>query len=72
MQKEFKLSPLNTTSKTYTWESGAWPGDRDFGKDERYAVVYNDKIVAIFDNLYWAKKFDEQNNLAFTIMKVDE
>jgi uncharacterized protein YukJ len=65
MQKEFKLSPLDNQVKTYKWENGAWP-------DAKYAVLYQDKIIAIFDTLYWAKEFCNKINLTMYIMKVDE
>ena len=67
MQTKFKLSPLSC-DKVYTWENGAWP-DECTGK---FAALYKDKIIAIFDSLHWAKEFAKNVNLALYIMKVDE
>lgn len=70
MQTEFILSPLNPVPvKTYKWENGAWPAE-EIGT--RYAVLYKEKIIAIFDTLHWAKEFKKNVNLTLEIMKVDE
>ena len=69
MQDSFQLTPLTVKSGTYYWETGSWEDD----KASRYAVVYNDKIVAIFDSRHWADRFIEQNiKMGFEIMLVDE
>lgn len=68
MQTEFKLLPL-TNTKTYYWENGAWPDEENGVK---YAVLYREKIIAIFDTLHWAKEFNKNTNLTLEIMKVDE
>lgn len=70
MQDKFTLSPINEVKKVYVWEDGAWPGDE--GEGYKFAVLYRDKIVAIFDTLYWAKEFAKNVNLTLDIMKVDE
>jgi hypothetical protein len=72
MQTEFKLSPLTKNTKTYYWEDGAWVGDSDFETNNKYAVLYREKILAIFDTLYWANEFVKNTNLTLEIMKVDE
>jgi hypothetical protein len=69
MQKEFKLSPLNPVIKYYHWENGAWPEEE---QGIRYAVLYREKIIAIFDTLHWSKEFVKNTNLTLKIMKVDE
>ena len=69
MQHTFQLTPLSVKSRNYSWETGSWDGD----PYDRYAVVYNDKIVAIFDSRHWADRFIEQNiKMGFEIMLVDE
>ena len=69
MQKEFKLSPLKETIKTYTWEGDATPGH----VSQKYAVLFRGNIIGMFSSLYWAERFSKDCcNIANEIMKVDE
>lgn len=70
MQSEFKLSPIEPVEpKTYKWE-----GDiRSEKQGTKYAVLFQDKIIAMFSSLYWAERFSDMScNIKHTIMKVDE
>ncbi len=68
MQQEFKLTPL-TNNKTYKWEGDT----RSEKQGTKYAILFQDKIIAVFSSLYWAKRFsDPYGNIEHTIMKVEE
>ena len=64
MQEEFKLTPIKTKPKMYSWEGS--------GAEPKYAVLFNDKILAIFGDLYWAEYSADKANISVTIMAVEE
>jgi hypothetical protein len=64
MQQEFNLKPIQAKTKMYSWESRE--------EEIKYAVLFNDKILAIFGDLYWAEYFADKANIDVTIMAVDE
>jgi len=69
MQTEFKLSPIEPVEpKTYRWEEGS-----PEKQGTKYAVLFQDKIIAMFSSLYWAERFSDHScNIEHRIMKVDE